>query len=52
MKAEKNCRTDRSREELKNREEWVRSKTPVLFVIQSFILNKGGRVVLGGTVVL
>jgi hypothetical protein len=52
IEAEQNCRTDKSREELQNREEVVRIETPVLLVIQSFIYNQGGRVVLGRTVVL
>jgi hypothetical protein len=37
---------------VQNREEGVRSKTPVLFFIQSFIINHGGRVVLRRIVVL
>jgi hypothetical protein len=49
---EKNCRTVRSRPDLQNREEVVRIDLSVLLVIQSFIYNKGGRVVLGRTVVL
>jgi hypothetical protein len=52
IEAEKNCRTDKSREELHNREEVVRIETPVLLVIQSFILNQVGRVVLRRIVVL
>jgi hypothetical protein len=49
---EKNCRTVRSRPDLQNREEVVRIDLSVLLVIQSFIYNQGGRVVLGRTVVL
>jgi hypothetical protein len=42
----------RSIPDLQNREEVVRIDLSVLLVIQSFIYNKGGRVVLGRTVVL
>jgi hypothetical protein len=49
---EKNCRTVRSRPDLQNKEEVVRIDLSVLLVIQSFIYNQGGRVVLGRTVVL
>jgi hypothetical protein len=49
---EKNCRTVRSRPDLQNIEEVVRINLSVLLVIQSFIHNQGGRVVLGKTVVL
>jgi hypothetical protein len=40
------------RPDLQNREEVVRIDLSVLLVIQSFIYNQGGRVVLGRTVVL
>jgi hypothetical protein len=49
---EKNCRTVRSKPDLQNREEVVRINLSVLLVIQSFIYNHGGRVVLGRTVFL
>ena len=49
---EKNCKIVRSNRDLQNREEVVRIDLSVLLVIQSFIYNQGGRVVLGRTVVL
>ena len=49
---EKNCRTVRSRLDLQNKEEVVRINLSVLLIIQSFIYNQGGRVVLGRNVVL
>ena len=52
QKQEKNCRIIRSRPDLQNIEEVVRINFSVLLVIQSFIYNQGGRVVLGRTVVL
>jgi hypothetical protein len=48
----KNCRTVRSIPDLQNREVVVRIDLSVLLVIQSFIYNQGGRVVLGRIVVL
>jgi hypothetical protein len=39
IEAKQNSRTDKSREELQNREEVVKIETPVLLVIQSFIYN-------------
>jgi hypothetical protein len=38
--------------DMQNIEEVVRIETPVLLVIQSFILNQGGRVVLGRTAIV
>jgi hypothetical protein len=52
IEEEKNCRTVRSKPDLQNREEVVRIDLSVSLVIQSFIYNQGGRVVLGRTVVL
>jgi hypothetical protein len=52
FEAEQNCRTDKSREELQNREEVIIIETLLLLVIQSFIYNQGGRVVLGRVVVI
>ena len=52
IEEEKNCKTVRSRPDLQNKEEVVRIDLSVLLVIQSFIYNLGGRVVLGRTVVL
>jgi hypothetical protein len=52
IEEEKNCRTVRSRSDLQNKEEVVRIDLSVLLVIQSFIYNQRGRVVLGRTVVL
>jgi hypothetical protein len=52
IEEEKNGKTVRSRPNLQNREEVVRIDLSVLLVIQSFIYNQGGRVVLGRTVVL
>jgi hypothetical protein len=52
IEEEKNCRTVRSRPDLQNKEEVVRIDLSVLLVIQSFIYNQGGRVVLGRIVVL
>ena len=49
---EKNCRTIRNIPDLQNKEEVVRIDLSVLLVIQSFIYNQGGRVVLGRTMVL
>jgi len=51
-KEEKNCRIVKSRPDLHNIEEVVRIDLSVLLVIQSFIYNQGGRVVLGRTVFL
>jgi hypothetical protein len=49
---EKNCRTVRNRPDLQNKEEVVRIDLSMLLIIQSFIYNQGGRVVLGSIVVL
>jgi hypothetical protein len=51
IEEEKNCRIVRRRPYLQNIEV-VRIDLSMLLVIKSFIYNKGGRVVLGRTVVL